>query len=141
MSNTVRQISYFRDVDMFQNIGQIKKLTQDLYGLCGLMRKMVENGKKFLSNKSSSGAEFNISQNDIYYTNNIFIVNNINTNYVFSSFDNPNYIFSKDIRIYQKTLSWIKNMDRHCISLSKSNEIVRSKFFHLLQQSIEEIEL
>jgi len=140
VSNTIRQIMYFRDTDRFKNITQIRKLIQDLKDLTGLMQSMSESGQKRLADKVSLGAKAKIYQNDIYYTNNLFIVKSTKLNYVFSSFDNPNYILSSDPRIIQKTLQWIKDMDRHCESLSETNEIARNQFFEQLYQAIDILE-
>jgi|GEM_PF-1227526 len=137
--NTIRQIAYFRDAELFINIKQIRSLVSELYNLVELLRAISQNGQKMKSDRKSAGVETNISKNDIYYTNNIFVVESPKYNFVFNAFDNPNFMHTADIRVKNRTLDWLRSMKRHCTSLTQNNEVKRNDYFNCLIQSVDSL--
>lgn len=139
--NTIRQINYFKKMDLIRNIADCRDLSDDLKALTNLMHSITRGGEKVLNDKKSTGGQVDVFRNDLYFTNNIFVIDSSKIKMVFSAFDNPNYMITTDQKMFDRSIGWLKGMRTGCTSLTQTNDVVRKDFFDCLEFKLENLEI
>lgn len=139
--NTIRQINYFKKMDFIRNIADCRDLSDDLSDLTNVMHSITKSGEKVLFDRQTPGGQVDVFRNDLYFTNNIFIIDSLKTKMIFSAFDNPNYMITTDKKIFDRSIGWLKGMRSGCTSLTQTNDIVRKDFFDCLEFKLENLEI
>lgn len=137
LSSTLNQINYARLMEWFNTPKVIRQLWDDVFSLIGFMEVLVERGHKFSSVMGELGAGSDIFQNDVYFTNNTYLVEG-KFNRVFTSLDNPNFIYTSDPAIINVCRGWIRKMGRHSIPLTDNSALNRKEFFDKLRNSVDQ---
>ncbi len=134
--NTIRQLQYFRDMEYFDNMKDVRNIARDIHSLIGLMKVMASSGKKYNASRSGFAADITIYRNDIYFTNNIVSVHAPKQIITFCAFDNPNFIITLDPKLGIRTAEWLENMQSGCTRLTQNNDLVRLTFFRTMEEKL-----
>lgn len=101
-----------------------------------LLEEIVDSGKKKNFEQTEFGAASFTYQNEIYFTNNTFIVEGTHE-WVFTAMDNPNFIRTADPKMFTACRKWITNMKRHCTPLTGNTELNNKRFFDRLRDRMD----
>lgn len=136
--NTLYQIEYHIAAKQMEDGADALKLCEKLYFLVEHFRRMAVAGHKI----KKLGAEptltpFHLYHNEMIYTNNQVMVTSDDLDMVFSSFCNPNFIYSREGRTCEYIKNWFEKVQLKSISLSGSNERARNQFFDSIKLKID----
>jgi hypothetical protein len=137
--NTLSQIEYHFEGNMFKD-GQIAlDLCDGLMHIQECMRQMAAHSAKFGNNGSKeSGSELKLYHNEMIYTNNTLLFHHPYGKTLFTTFCNPNFIMSNDQRIADFSENWFKTIINKSSLISGQNEKARNKFFDSIKRKIEQ---
>ena len=99
---------------------------------------MAAEGKKRSTDQCLNGALTGIYINQIFYANNTYLLSGEDIRLVFTAYDNPNFMFTDNPQIIDKTLAWMDNIQRHSGSLVQCNELDRLRFFERMEFELDE---
>lgn len=135
--NTLNQINYARLMEWFTTPKTFKLLMDDVYSLVSFMEELVERGRKLFSDIGELGARSSILQNEVYFTNNTYFVTG-KFDRIFTSLDNPNFIYTSDPTIINVCREWIRKMSRHSIPLTENSALNQKEFFDKLRDTVDQ---
>jgi len=136
--NTISQIEYHIETNMFAKPKDALVLVEGLKTICDHMRNMAKEGRKYSPGTSiENGTELQLYHNEMVYTNNTILFLSKNVNLLFSTICNPDFIMSKDDRMIRYMQGWFDSVIRKSILISKVNEKERSKFFDRVMKKLE----
>lgn len=134
--NTLNQIEYHLGAGIFKKKKDALLLVERMETLSQHMRDMATNGKKRHLKSLEDLSTIDLLHNEMIYTNNTIMVSSPYASGVFTTFGNPNFLFSDDERIVQYTRNWFDRVIAKSHPLSKGGEKSRNWFFHQLDQRV-----
>lgn len=139
--NTVRQINYALESGLFDNLADALLLCEQLKKVLTHMELMAKKGQKFLPQKREqpNAPTFHLYLNDLP-TNILLLVTSPEESYLYTTFDNPNFMKSTHPEICNYTIQWFKKLQEKSILLSGSAERSRRQFFKKMEGEIIAIE-
>ncbi len=137
--NTLNQIEYHLTSGRFKHKEDAILLLDKLEILCEHMRTMAVCGHKRMINSSTNQATLEIYHNEMIYTNNSILVLSPYFKGVFTTFGNPNYLFSNDERVIAYTTKWFASVLDKSTPISLGNEKSRNWFFDHLQLKVHDV--
>jgi hypothetical protein len=137
-NNTINQLQYFYEIQIFEEKHIYQELTAQLHALMNLQQKMAEKGKKAPSPKypATPTAAFRLFHNEILTTSNLILVENDLQPIIFLTYDTPNFLQFANQTLYDYTLKWFESMQNKSIPISQTNAREREKFFKKLQEQL-----
>ena len=140
MDNTFSQIRYALESGFFKEPKEADELIEQLKSGLQHVKSMVEQGKKrFLEDsETTQRADFKLYLSELP-TNVHFLVSQHNHQQLFSTFDNPNFMHTRNRAICNYTANWFENLQKKSVLISQSGNTARNRFFHRLEQEIDEL--
>lgn len=140
VDNTFSQISYALDSGFFRDPAEADQLlAQMLTGLQHL-KSMAEQGyKRFLNDsETTQRSGFQLYLSDLP-TNVHFLVSQPDSRQLFSTFDNPNFMHTRNKAISNYAADWFENLQNKSVLISQSGHKARNQFFHRMETELKEL--
>lgn len=137
IDNTLSQIEYHIISGRLKNNQDSYVLLNCLDQLINHMESMAAAGKKRPLKGSQNRADLEIYHNEMIYTNNTILVDSPYFNGIFTSFGNPNFLFSSDDRIIDYTKVWFKRVLDKASPLTLASEKNRNWYFQQLRKKVQ----
>ncbi len=139
LNNTLNQIKTFLRSGLFEKPEYSLVLLDELRKLMKHVCSMAKHGKKFVLNKTEPNdhsADFVLYHNEIAHTNNTLLVLSKHMNAVFTAFDNPNFIISRNPALVEHTFNWMKSIKQHSQPVTKDARNNRLYLFDQIEKRI-----
>ncbi len=139
LNNTLNQIRTFVRSGLFEVPDYALFLLDELRTLMKHVCTMAKHGKKFIMGKpepNQESADFYLYHNEIAHTNNTLLVMSKKMNAVFTAFDNPNFIISRNPAIVEHSYNWIKSIKQHSQPVTKDAKSNRLYLFDQIERRI-----
>jgi len=139
VDNTLNQIEYHFQTNSFKNRADAIHLCDRLVSLTRNLELMAQQGSKVDSSAkiNNGGNNFTLYHNEIIYTNNTILVDSPHFKSVYSTFGNPNFLKSSDLRLFNYTQKWFNDVIAKSTQISLHGEKNRKWFFDRLYRRIE----
>lgn len=139
--STLQQIRYFSKSGQLQDPTLIQLLYEQLQLLCTHQYEMAKQGRKWvygtkLADVARSSGQFDLYYNEIAPLSITLVAESPTVHGVFTVFDDPNFMFSTNERMYAYSLAWMDKLKAKCIHISEDGEQGRRAYFQGLQQQI-----
>jgi hypothetical protein len=135
---TLDQIKYYAHSGIFENKEDIHSIFREVEKMSRHLKKMAEVGFKFnLERPEEKLGTLTVHMNELVASTNIIFVVADNFNYVFTTYDPPNFIRSADDRFSTYTENFINNTKKHSLLISGAGERERERTFRLITKKIE----
>ncbi|MEP7196526.1 MAG: hypothetical protein ABI851_08400 [Saprospiraceae bacterium] len=133
--------STLQQLQFFGNCGQINKssseqLISSIVKVMDHCNKMAGVGSKCLKTENTN---FQLYENKILHTSNQIMVNTKEKDFMFITFDNPNYIYTEDIELMQYSKQWYEKIKQHSYSLGVGTGHQRFQYFDAINNKIKEL--
>jgi len=101
---------------------------------------MAEQGhKRFLEDaESTKRAKFQLYLSDLP-TNVHFLVSHADNRQLFSTFDNPNFMRTRNKAICHYAADWFENLQNKSVLISESGHKARNQFFYRMEKEISQL--
>jgi len=136
---TLSQIEYHVMTGGFRDPNDALVLCDRISELMDHMRALATHGRKSLVGakpEDSLGASFDLYHNEMIYANNTIIVSTDKGKAVYTSFGNPNFLKSTDLKMCDYTEDWFLGLTQKSVPMSGHAEKNRSWFFNNIQKKI-----
>ena len=135
---TLKQIRYFKHSGQLNDNTLENKLTDQLYALCNHQYEMAKEGRKWMfgAKKQERYGKFDLYHNEIAPLNITLLAESQHLKGIFTVYDDPNFMFSDDIAMYDYTLASMKKMKTKCLHISEDSEQNRRAYFHRIREEI-----
>jgi hypothetical protein len=134
--NTLNQIEYHAIGRRFKNPDDAFRLLECLDLLLDHMKVMAQNGHKKPLKGYINRAPLELYHNEMIYTNNTIMVLSPHYQGIFTSYGNPNFLFSADPRMVTYTKEWFARVLDKAHPLSQSSEKNRDWFFSQISTKV-----
>lgn len=140
VDNTFSQVGYALESGFFKDPNEAGELINQMERCLQHVKSMVEQGKKryLEDSETTSRADFKLYLSELP-TNVHFLVSQPNSQQLYSTFDNPNFMHTRNRAICNYTANWFENLQKKSVLISQSGHKARNQFFHRLEQEIEAI--
>jgi hypothetical protein len=137
---TLLQIEYYKKSFMFSSDDSVSILLNKLSEMTNHIRRQAEEGVKFSPEQkpNSQSPKFNLYVNDFAIGDNSIVVLYNNSMTSFITHSHINYITISDTNFSAYHFRFIKNIIKKSILISDTGEKYRARFFHLIDQKIEQ---
>lgn len=135
---TLKQIRYFEHSGQLKDRSIIATLIEQLQGLCEHQYSMAKQGKKWVlgDTKQEQGGKFDLYHNEIVPSTITLLAESQYLKGVFSVYDDPNFMFSDNLEIYNYTLASMKKLKAKCLHISEDSEQNRRAYFNRVKDEI-----
>lgn len=131
LDTTLNQIKYCLEGQLFENPEQAILLLQDLDDLLDLLTTNAAKGKK------SGKGSFTLYHNEMLYTNNMILIKTAHYgDCLYATYDNPNFMYTRDPNICEYTNKWFIKLKRNAQCISLENEKYRHQYFRALKNRV-----
>lgn len=137
--NTARQLNYARDVEWFKSFKQYKNLISQMSELLDSLKRNADEKIKTSPFDSTCSNSVVIKENEVYFTNNIYLIESNSQKRIFSVLDNPNYLSTSDAFMVERIEQWFTDLDQHSIAISQGSERDRKLFFERVEFNFDDI--
>ncbi|GAB4500210.1 MAG: hypothetical protein OHK0019_38310 [Saprospiraceae bacterium] len=139
--NTLRQIKYFANAGQLANNNIAEMLLEQLQTLCAHQYEMAKQGHKWaVGARSHAPAKyagtFDLYYNEIAPLNITLLAESQHLRGIFTVYDDPNFMFSADERLYDYTFKWMQKLKAKCVHISQDGEQNRRAYFNRLQEGL-----
>lgn len=139
--NTLKQIQYFYKSGQIADLNVIKLLHEQLEELCLHQYGMAKLGEKWPYGmkshfKGNHHGKIDLYFNEISPTNITLLAESNVTRGVFIVYDDPNFMFNGNEKLFDYTLTWMRKLRTKCIRISEEAELSRRSYFNNLQNKI-----
>lgn len=135
--HTLNQIEYHAMSGLFERLEDAFLLLDRMAQLGEHMRVMAACGRKSYPGADSPYATLEIYHNEMLNTNNTILVVSPSFRGVFSTFCNPNFLFTADHEIVAHTTAWFDQVLDKANPLTLTNEKARNWYFDRLRDKVE----
>jgi len=138
INSTIRQIEYYRDVNLFEKEDEIKSLYDAVFKLIDHLEKQSELGLKFSMNESpkSNAAPFHLYNNELDLGDNTVLFELDNLRITILNNTIINFISTRDEIFSNYTYEALQNILKKSSSLSVNSEKERARFFSQIRYTI-----
>ena len=135
---TLKQIRYFTHSGQLVDPSLARTLTDQLHALCEHQNKMAQAGVKWAVGDRSpnNGGKFDLYHNEIAPLNITLLAESQHLKGVFTVYDDPNFMFSDNVEVYDYTIKWMEKMKAKCLLISEGSEQNRSAYFNSITAEI-----
>lgn len=129
---TIHQILFLKNCGFISdsNISLIKSAILELLNMCSSMAE--SNSKNSLNTKGN----FYLYENRILHTGNHIMVNSENKEFMYITFDNPNFIYTEDYSFVEYSKQWYEKIRRNSYFIGEGTGHLRFQFFEQLRQRL-----
>ncbi len=141
VDNTLNQIEYHFHTNSFKERKDALGLCDKLLKLAHKLEVMAQQGSKVDTHSAhgNGGSNFTLYHNEIIYTNNTIMVDSPHFKSVYTTFGNPNFLKSSDLRLFNYTQKWFNDVIAKSTQISLHGEKNRKWFFDRLYRRIETV--
>lgn len=140
--NDLRQLEYYRDIDLFLNREDIGILYEKLTAMVGHMELQTGSGFKCLpGNSDSSASTIKVYVNDYFVGDNTIIASINDTRIVYLNHSAINFISTSSSEFANYNFEFIQNIIKKSTLISVVGERDRKKFFNLILDRIKDFRL
>lgn len=134
--HTINQVEYHAMSGRFERNEDAFTLLDRMDQLCEHMRLMALRGRKSYPNAHPEYAPLEIFHNEMLNTNNTILVESPTFKGVFTTFCNPNFLFTSDRAIVEHTADWFDQVHDKANPLTLGNEKSRNWYFDQLKAKV-----
>lgn len=140
--NTLEQIKYFVSIEKYESEKDPFSVCESIREMLKHIMSMAEVGLKFKPGETPNeeSPAFSLFYNEITQTNNVSILTTPYGNHTFSTFDNPNTIYTQNSKMSDYAVKWFEKLKKGSIALSKSSAKTRFQYFSHLFNEVEKTE-
>jgi len=140
VDNTFSQISYALESGFFKDPTEADQLLAQMLDGLQHLKSMAEHGnKRFLKDSETAvRSEFQLYLSDLP-TNVHFLVSQPDSKQLFSTFDNPNFMHTRNQAICNYAADWFENLQNKSVLISQSGHKARNQFFHRMEKELKEL--
>lgn len=140
---TLREIEHGVEVGYLNDEEVIKSMFEELELTIQHMEAMTRAGKRFPPNGTytNESPDFRVYHNEMTNTNNVIIVKSKVQSIVYTTFVNPNYLFSMDERVLNQMQTWFDNLIESSNVLSASSSKHTITYFNRLRKKVADTKL
>ena len=141
LNPTIRQISFFNEIGMFESKQDILDILEDLRKVISHIQRQAELGYKFnpvdeeISNPDKEN--FKIYRNDITLSENVVLIKFDNFNVVHLGHNVLNILTTNNEHFYEDTFTFVDRVMKNSTLISVSAERERKRFFNMLYHKID----
>ncbi len=137
IDNTFSQVSYALESGFFKDPAEADFLLEQMLKGLQHVKSMAEQGhKRFLEDsETTQRSKFQLYLSDLP-TNVHFLVSNDDSRQLFSTFDNPNFMHTRNKAICLYAADWFENLQNKSVMISESGDKARNQFFHRMEKEI-----
>lgn len=138
INSTIRQIEFYRDVNLFSSEQDVKKLYESVLKIVDHLEKQAECGLKSLLGQAPlpNAASYNLFNNELVLGDNTILAELDDIKIGFLTHNTLNFISTRDERFCQYTLGALKNLVAKSTQLSRVGEKDRLRFFNRIREKI-----
>ena len=137
LENTLSQLRYMAYEGSFEQPEMPRLLGEQLMELINIWEKMANTGRKppgrDQEGRELPGAAFTLYHNEIFHTNNVFLLDSPDRKRVVMTFDNPNNITTENEAFGNYTAAFFQKIRAHSQRISEEGEKQRRRFFSALR--------
>ena len=139
VDHTLNQIEYVAAVNRFDPPELAFLLCDQIDQLLERARKMSELGKKFflVSDTVPENGRFELYYNELASTNNTILVISENQQLLYTTFGNPNFLSTTDLRLCQHTQQWFEMIIRRSTDICVHDAKMRDYFFNRMRRKVD----
>ncbi len=139
IDNTLNQIKHFVICNYFEKPEESLILCDHLKTLVQHLRKMAEIGKKFSIGKAPNdhSGDYFLYHNELAYTNNLMLILAEDQEFVFTTYNNPNFMLSENKKLIAFTKNWFKRVKNLSSPVSLDSVQSRMMLFNQIDKKIE----
>lgn len=137
---TLREIIHGVEVGNLPNSSVVDKMFDEIEAIIQHMEAMTKAGKRFAPNEvyTEKSPDFRVYHNEMTNTNNVILVHSSLQSIVYTTFVNPNYLFSTDERLYARTQTWFINLVSTSNTLNNDAAKYRIAYFKHLRKKVDD---
>ena len=138
INSTIRQIEFYRDVNLFESEEEIKSLYDAVFRLIDHLEKQSELGLKFSMNEipKSNAAPFHLYNNELDLGDNTVLFELDNQRITILNHNVINFVSTQDEMFCNYTYEALQSTLKKSSSLSVNNEKERARFFSQVRGTI-----
>jgi len=139
MHNTLGQIEYFVNMDVFKNIEDALTICNRLLELVEHWKLMAKEGCKFMldSGPDAPLSTFDLFHHEMLVTSDTILAISSSNKVLFNIFNNPNYLATSNEKMCSHQEEWFKKAISKSTPISRNNEKSRALYFNGLKRKIE----
>ncbi len=136
--NTIQQLLYMVEIKGFADKDTPLLLLDKIDKILDNVEQMVKENKKSFGLKRNSHRQgsLQVYNNRMIYSNNIIIVQNDISSFLFIIHDNPNFFICQDPILVDYTLNWYGALQRRSYNMSQASGHHRITFFKSLRNKM-----
>lgn len=144
LDHILTQVKYYQQNGVFAKTDDALVLCNQLKFLTQSLKEMALKETKALNDTIPTKSKrkeknFHLFQNEISNTNNIILIQSREINWVYTTFDSPNYMVSKEPGLVSYTKDWFEKIQKRSKLISGS-ESSCLQFFNVLEEQILAVE-
>jgi len=138
MNSTIRQIDYYRDMNMFQSNADVLIMYETLEKLIGHLEQQAELGFKFRVDDPERKplGKFQVYINEVILGDNSILVELDDAKLTYLIHNVANFMVTRDREFCDYTYNSLQNLMRKSTLISSTGEKERSRFFKRLRDKI-----
>ncbi len=139
LNNTLNQIKYFLVSGFFEYPEEAFILCERLRSLLKHLRNMAENGKKIRIDQKNYDecSNYILYHNELSYTNNLMLIVSPFQNYIFTTYNNPNFMISENEQLIEYTKNWFQRIKKMSQPISLDASQSRMLLFNQIEKKID----
>jgi hypothetical protein len=138
LRGTLRQIQYYFDARLFEDLNYTLELIDNLMDLIGHLKAQAEIGRKFAfrNEPPASGNELHMYFNETFISDNTYLIKSNSGSAVFFSHNIMNYLNTTDPYYIQESEFVLDNLMQNSNLISEVNAKDRNRFFGELERNV-----
>jgi hypothetical protein len=135
---TLRQIEYYKQMELFKNRNDLELIYEKLIALIDHIEKQADTGRKFLHTSAGddTSGSFTLYVNEFMLGGNNVVIKSDDNCYAFINHSIMNYLGTKDRTYCDNLLLRIQEVIKRSDRVSITGEKYRRKFFNSLRQKV-----
>ena len=122
--NTIHQIKYGVEAHLFDKKETIDLLMKQLRFLNNDLMEMTAGGRK-----GTPGGELDLYYHELLHLNNTIVVESEEYNSIYLTYDNPNYLVTRDEKMMERTKLWLHKLNKKSYHVTRGSDIASNKLF------------
>lgn len=138
LNSSIRQINFYHEAGLIENVGITKKLFEELELLINHIERQAEAGVKFglLQQPHPSNSVYRMFVNELILGDNTYLATLEDKRIVFLNHSVLYFVATSDERFTATTIQNLQNLERKSTMISGTGEKERTMFFNNLRRKI-----
>lgn len=141
LNPTLRQLSFFNEIGLFENKQDIIDILDDLKKVINHIQKQAEVGHKFYPDDehpiNGNKDNFKIYRNDVTLSENVILIKLENFNVIHMGHNVLNFLTTNNQAFFEDTFNFVERVIKNSTLISVSAERERKRFFNILYHKID----